>query len=221
MKKHLIQFVILLLSTTCFSQNDFSYGIKAGVNFASAHGEASDSNSQIGYDESRTSFHAGVISELSLSNKFSLQTELLYSQVGVNYAYDNRPADGAKVDSDLNLDYITLAILGKYQVYKSLSIEAGPQLGYILNANVEQNRSFFSQIGGGSETVFNEKNDIKDDINNFDFGFALGSSYELNNGLFIQLRYVLGLSEIPKNEKQTVSTDLKNAVFQLSLGYKF
>jgi len=219
MCKFAIAFITLLLSTSGYSQDNISLGIKAGVNFASATGDASDSNSQIGYDEGRTGFHVGVISELSISNKFSLQTELLYSQVGANYSYDNRPADGAKVDSDLNLDYITLPILAKYYVYKGLSLLAGPQLGYIVNSEIEN--EILTSGFLVPETLRNETIDIKDDINNFDFGFAIGSSYELNNGLFIQARYVLGLSEIPKNEEQTISTDLKNEVFQVSLGYKF
>jgi hypothetical protein len=109
MCKFAIAFITLLLSTSGYSQDNISLGIKAGVNFASAAGDASDSDLQIGYDEGRTGFHVGVISELSISNKFSLQTELLYSQGGANYSYDNRPADGAKVNSDLNLDYITPA----------------------------------------------------------------------------------------------------------------
>lgn len=44
---------------------------------------------------------------------------------------------------------------------------------------------------------------------------------ELTNGFLSQARYIQGLSKIPKNEQYSISTDLKNAVFQLSLGYIF
>lgn len=209
----------ILFSVYSHSQSKFSFGVKAGLNFAYATGEASDSNSSLGYDEGRTSFHVGLLSELAVSEKFSIQPELIYSQVGASYFYDNRSSDGARVDSELNLDYITLPIFAKFNVYKGFSLEVGPQLGYILRSEIENETLTSGFIVPQTLTV--ENTDIKEDINNFDFGMAFGSSYELNNGLLLQARYVLGLTEVFKNNNHTASTDLKNAVFQISVGYKF
>lgn len=122
----------------------------------------------------------------------------------------------------MNLDYITLPILAKYNLFKGLSLEIGPQIGYIIKSEIKNDIAYLPMFGSNEMVYIDETIDIKEDINNFDFGFALGTSYELNNGLLLQVRYVLGLAEVLKNnDYYTTSTDLKNAVFQISLGYKF
>ncbi|PKG43034.1 porin family protein [Psychroflexus sp. MES1-P1E] len=221
MKKLLIISILLVsLNVQLQAQDQISFGVKAGVNFAYATGDASDSGSQLGYDEGRTAFHAGLVSELELTEKFSIQPELLYSQVGAAYLFDNRSFDGIRVESDLNLDYLSLPILAKYYVFKGLSLELGPQFSYILNSEIEN--QILSSGFISTETIIVSDFNIKDDINRFEFGLALGTSYELlNTGLFIQARYVIGLTEVFDNQNFTTSTDLKNAVIQFSVGYKF
>ena len=71
------------------------------------------------------------------------------------------------------------------------SVEAGPQFSYLLSKKIT------------SDT----------DLNEFDFGVAGGIGVKITKSIFIQGRYVLGLTEIDKN------ADFKNAVAQLSVGF--
>jgi opacity protein-like surface antigen len=49
----------------------------------------------------------------------------------------------------------------------------------------------------------------------FDFGLNLGFGYNINSNLFAQARYNYGITTVAENP------DIKNSVFQISLGYKF
>ena len=156
---------------------EIKFGAKAGVNFASLTGDDAD-----GLD-SRTSFHIGAAAQISISDKFAIQPELLYS------------AQGASVsDIDLKLDYIKLPFMAKFFFSEGLSLEVGPQIGFVINDEI---------VG---EDV---------DAESFDFGLNAGLGYNLNNGLFLQGRYNLGLSDTFDG------ADIKNGVFQLSVGYWF
>lgn len=133
-----------------------------------------------------TSFHFGALVELKLLENLAIQPELLYS------------SQGTKVDSDafddINYNYITVPVMAKFYLTKNkLSLEVGPQFSFLINEDVEE------QFKG--ET--------------FDFGIAGGLGYNITNSLFLQARYVAGLTEAARN------ADVTNRVIQLSVGYKF
>ena len=167
------------------SDNGIKFGIKAGVNFATLTGDTEGL-------ESRTSFHVGALVEIPVSEKFSVQPELLYSGQG---------AKDDSSDDELKLDYLNIPIIAKFYVAEGFSLEAGPQIGFLLSAKEE--------FDGQSE-------DIKDYVKGTDFGINFGLGYKMETGLNFGARYNLGLSEIPED-----GGDLKNGVFQISIGYMF
>ena len=137
--------------------------------------------------KTRTSFHFGATAEIKLPLLFAIQPELLYS------------SQGAKVDSeafdDIQYDYITVPVLVKlYVVPKILSIDIGPQFSFLVNDN----------------------NDFDiEDSSTFDFAALGGLGLNIGDHLFLQGRYVLGLTDTSSN------ADVKNKLFQLSAGYRF
>lgn len=104
-------------------------------------------------------------------------------------------AQGANVNEvDYKLGYLTLPVMAKFYLNDKLSIHAGPQFGILISENDE----------------------IKEaDNNSTDFGISGGIEYNIIGGLFAQARYNNGLSEITDN------AEIKNTVFQLSIGYLF
>jgi hypothetical protein len=140
-------------------------GIKGGLNVANLMGDVEDV-------AIRTSIHAGLVAEIIVSDKFSFQPELLYSGQG---ATDTSEAAGR-----IKLDYITLPVLGKFPIAKNLSIEAGPQVGFLVSGKKKTNIS----------------NDKINDVKTIDFGLNAGLNYELMSGVFFQARYNLGLTDI-------------------------
>lgn len=67
MKKITIIFVLVCIGFIANAQKKFSFGFKGGLNVATVVGDNTDDTSPI------FGAHFGVMAELSLSNKFSIQ----------------------------------------------------------------------------------------------------------------------------------------------------
>lgn len=160
------------------------FGAKVGLNVSSFSGGDADRNSLLG-------LHAGLVSEIAFSDKFSLQPELLYTRKG------SEAQDIVKI----KLDYIAVPLLAKVYVAQNFSIEAGPQFSFLINDKAD----------------FNERGlpDEDTDASNFDLGANLGLGYNFGENMFAQVRYNFGITTVAENP------DIKNSAFQLSLGYKF
>ena len=183
MKQKLLLAVVTVLGFTNVNAQTIKFGAKGGLNFASVNGDNSKDKDVV------TSFNFGVLSEIPLSGKFSFQPELMYS--GQGYSFNN---------NTIALSYLNVPLMGKYYLTKGLSVEAGPQLGFLLAAK-------------------NEKTNVKNSFNTFDFGVNFGLGYKLDNGLNFGVRYNQGLTDI--NNIKNYSSKNKNSVFQLSVGYFF
>ena len=183
MKKNLLLAVVTVLGFANVTAQEIKFGAKGGLNFASVSGDNTEGIDVV------TSFNFGVLSEIPVSDKFSVQPELMYS--GQGYSFN---------DDTVALSYLNIPLMGKYYLTKGLSVEAGPQIGFLLSAK-------------------NDKTDVKDSFNTFDFGVNFGLGYKLDNGLNFGARYNLGLTDI--NNLDNSSSKNKNGVFQLSVGYFF
>jgi hypothetical protein len=160
-----------------------------------------------------TAIYFGVYAEIPVSKAFSIQPELLYSRQGGTQ-------DGSLVfqegnfnyESTFNLSYLTVPIMAKFYVAKGLSLEAGPQIGFLLKSEVDievnANALFVSQSESTTE-------DVKDFTKSNDFAFNIGAGYQLNSGLNFNLRYNIGLTDAYED------IDAKNSVFQVGVGYTF
>lgn len=183
MKNFLLLAVVTVLGFLNVNAQEIKFGVKGGLNFASVSGDNTKDIDVV------TSFNFGVLSEIPISDKFSFQPEIMYS--GQGYSFN---------DNTIALSYLNIPLMGKYYVAKGLSVEAGPQIGFLLAAK-------------------NEKTNVKDSFNTFDFGVNLGLGYKLENGLNFGVRYNLGLTDI--NNLDTSSSKNRNGVLQLSVGYFF
>ena len=193
MKKLLLTAVFAVI--TIVSINAQEFGAKAGVNFASLNGDEDF--------DGRTSFFVGGVVEFEISESFSLQPELLYSSQGAKSSFSE---EGFDFESTIKLDYLNIPLMAKYYVTEGLSIEAGPQVGFLLSAKAEY-----------KEDGESDSEDIKDELKSVDFGLNFGLGYKLDSGLNFGARYNLGLSNVPDED----DFDLKNGVFQIAIGYFF
>lgn len=184
---------------------DVEFGVKGGLNIASLSGDVEDVSSKMG-------FHVGGFAEIKLTDKFSVQPELLFSLQGAKEEYTETMAGfDVKYEDKLNLSYLNIPIMAKYYATESLSIQAGPQVGFLMSANLEEKASF----EGGSETA---ETDVKEFMETVDFGVNFGLGYKITENFGVDARYNVGLSNIYKD-----SDDYKvsNSVIQVSLGYTF
>ena len=84
MKKILLAAVLFIATTTAIQAQFIQIGVKGGVNFANQTG-GSDFEGISVDKEGITSYHAGLVAELKLLEKFSIQPELLYTTQGATY----------------------------------------------------------------------------------------------------------------------------------------
>ncbi|WP_370392426.1 porin family protein [uncultured Winogradskyella sp.] len=200
--KRLLLVIFAVLAFTSLSAQSFRLGVKAGPNFASVNGDDTEDV------DGRTSIHFGAVAEFGISEAFSVQPELLYNSVGATSSYtDTFSGMTFNVHETLKLNYLSLPIMAKYKVAKGLSLEAGPQISFLLSADEE--------VEVDSESV---EVDVSDFVKSVDFGLGFGASYELDMGLFFTARYMLGLSNINDFEGDFTN---RNNVLQLSVGYFF
>lgn len=197
MKKIYTIAAIFAIGFSANAQQEVKYGPKAGVNFATV--------SNVENSKMLTGFYVGAVAEIKFNDKFSVQPELVYSAQGVKQEY-NETFAGMTINETFTskFDYINIPIMAKYYVYEGLSVELGPQFGFLVKAETK---------GGG------EKVDAKDSTKSFDFGVGAGLAYDLANGFFANARYNFGLTDVAKNNES--NDTFKNGVIQVGVGYKF
>lgn len=182
-------FAVLLMTIVSFSTQaqTLRIGIKGGLNYANQTGSDITINSSNYNTDAITSYHIGLLAEIRLLERFAIQPELLYSTQGASYKY-------ALTEFKNELGYITIPVLLKFGLSKSLSLELGPQAGFLLS----------------------EKNNVDfKDSETFEFSAVGGLGLKVTKNLFLQARYGLGLTNATKN------AEIKNSVVQISAGLLF
>lgn len=197
MKKILLSAVLTFLLCTTTQAQEMAFGFKAGYNLSEI--KVNDDRYDYG---TRGGLHIGGLAELTLSDRFSLQAELFYSQQGASKTVYEWPDI---YDDEIIMNYINLPVLAKFYIVEGLAIEAGPQIGYLLKAEqTSMRRDGFDS-------------NVKDSYKLTDFSIVGGISYEFPLGLFLQARYANGLNNINKEADLT----MKNNVFSFCAGFKF
>lgn len=197
--KNLLIVCIILISSNAFSQSFFGkiaerlhFGVKAGANFSNFTNAEFDTEGLVG-------FHAGAIVGYKISDSFSIEEEFLYSQQGAKLK------GNIIGESDIKLSYFTVPILLKYKTPMGLFIEAGPQVGILIDEDMKA-------LGIPKGTDFAEK---------IDGGVTGGIGWQFKNGLGISARYYMSLTDVTKNTAAGTNTDFKNSSAQAGVFYIF
>ena len=190
MKFYLSVAVSTMLMAGTVKAQHVNIGVKAGLNLYTINSDNStDFNTKAG-------FHAGLIGHVHLTRQFAIQPEIVYSGQGAKYTFEG-------VETKVNLGYINVPVMLQYMFDNGFRLQAGPQVGFLINAKTETN---------------DVSADIKSDLNSIDFAFGAGVGYvHPASGFGIDARYNLGLSDITENN----SVKSTNRGFQLGIFYQF
>ena len=180
-------FLVLGFNSPSVQAQTLHYGIKAGYNAAKIGGD-------VKHTKSLDAFHVGLLAEIELTDKFSIQPEVLYSAQGTKYNSSRKS----------KIDYVNVPILAKYYIIDGFSIEAGPQIGFLTKSE--------DKLRG--VTV-----DYKDVTKDIDISLPVGLSYRCFINIFASVRYNFGLSNF--NDEGGSNYKMNHQVFQASLGYRF
>lgn len=199
-KKYLIFFVLILCHYLVYTQIKFDYGLKFGINLADLRTDEKTLSP-------RSTFHVGIEAEYPLTDKWGVQSELLYSRQGD--ARRGRTTQGVKFDNTTALDYFNIPVIINYYVAEGLYVAMGPQLGFLVRAQLEQTVGFD-----------NRRDNVEENYKNADFSAVFGAGYKTDWGFVVGLRYNLGFTNVLKNPYVYTNQE-RHSVFQLSMSYRF
>ena len=208
-KKFFLSMIFIFLFFAGYSQ--YHFGIKAGLNINKQKFSPnlnSNSNGQNAHDVFGyiNTFHFGVTGDYFINNSFGITSELLYEVKGTHY---NKTELSPGFDHKLT--YISLPILLDYSIFKSLTLQAGVETGYLLK----------------TEDTYKQTEGILDDIDQFnrlEFSGIVGFKYNLPANVYLSIRYIHGITSllpdlINRDANEEHNIDLLNRTYQLSIGY--
>ena len=193
----LISLALLFASTDSFAQGAPKpiVGVKGGLNLANIGGDDVD-------NELRLAFHAGAYSEILFDYFLMMQAEFLLSYQG-HGGFD----PDVLGSSSLNLWYLNIPIMARYNIGYNLNVHAGIQAGILLSA-----QSKFVDFSGTTSTF-----DVKDQFKTIDLGIPIGVGYDFGDrDISVMARYIFPINNISSDSffRRT------NNIFQLSVGFK-
>ncbi|GEO08071.1 porin family protein [Segetibacter aerophilus] len=218
MKKQILLFTTILISTFALAQVKPSFGIRAGVTSSSMRGDAVNNlkdmldftNGMI-TTSNRQGFFAGGYASIPVSATVSVEPAIYYSQKG----YEMKGALGLKgveflganAKAKLNSQYIDIPVVVKGN-FNGFQIFAGPQLSYLVNANLA------TTAGVLGFNLLNDKMDATNQFNKVDLGLTGGIGYQISRGINIMASYDYGLSKADANR----NLNSYNQSFKVGIG---
>ncbi|AZA82656.1 hypothetical protein C1637_20615 [Chryseobacterium lactis] len=205
MKKNIF-FVLLVAASTFINAQStpMSFGVKGGYTLSSMKyfGEKLDSKSY---------FYAGILAEKPISSKFSVQAEVLYTQLGGKDSYPGVQLVGNEIVSvgDMKFDYklnqIQVPISAKYYFIPNFSASVGMNFGFNISSKIT------------TDTIFGEMSGESDGIKTLNLFPFLGAEYKITEKFFVDARYNFNFFEA--NKENAVPT--KIGFLQAGVGYRF
>ena len=159
--------------------------------------------------------HVGGFVQIPVSESVVIEPGILYSTKGytlkgdVDFKVLELLGIGAR--ADLMSQYLDMPLLVKATLGNGFQVYAGPQLSYLMNADL---RARASVLG---VNLLNKKIDVTDQFNKVDAALTAGIGYQFNNGISINAGYDYGLSRIDANK----SVNARNQVVKVGMAVRF
>ncbi|MBV8328378.1 porin family protein [Chryseobacterium sp.] len=206
MKKIILSALFLAISTVVSAQDStINFGVKGGYSLSDMkfYGEKMDSKSY---------FYAGIVAEHSLSSKFGLQAEVLYTQLGGSTVFEGAQLIGNEIvnKNDMKFEYklnqIQVPVSVKYYFVPAFSASVGMNFGFNISSKTKADTTFGEVSSDNAEGIKT--------LNLFPF---LGAEYKINDKFFVDARYNFNFFEANK----TNAVPTKIGFLQAGVGYRF
>ena len=184
-----------------------SFGVKAGLNFASLDKlEAIDTTDEL-ESEAKRAFIGGAYMNFPLG-AFKLQVEGLYSVKG-SKGYVTSGLGTNRMSWEVRTDYLEIPVLLRFDLPTPVLkpyVFGGVSYGILLKAEQRDGRT--------SDGWF----DIKDDLKPSDWSMTVGAGAELF-GLLVEGRYTRGLTDsVDETNANSVVSEASNEIYSVMVG---
>lgn len=222
MKKLLLIASMAMLGSLTVKAQELRFGPKAGYSLSMLKAESDGESYKF---DSKSTFYAGALVEYKFNDKFAVQGELLYSPLGgkqeesVSYSEMGVTVTGTE-KSDFKLGTFQIPVSAKYFATENFAFGVGVNFGIVTSAKVDYTTSLTATAMG--ETFSENESDtedIKNEVKSLNLAPFVGVEYTMENGLFFDARYNLGVSNLVKNPEGDET--LKNSFLQVGVGFKF
>lgn len=194
MKKNVLIALLMLTAFCAKAQVTVKPGIRAGANFASFTG---------GNFDTKTDFYLGTFAAVKLTRFYTLQPEVTYSRQGAEATlYYNDYNTGSYVydKADIDMQYLSLALINKFTLTNSVNLHVGPTLDFIVNRSPFADTDADVGITAGAGYTFpfgltieaRVKKGFVSVLNDYDYSYEGYDSYEY--GSMTNIVYTLGVS---------------------------
>ena len=118
-----------LLLTFVANAQSFHFGPKLDLNYSALKGDGMKNKYSAG-------FQIGGFAEYNFTKHFAIQPELLYTwnpyKKGDDFLTYYNNSGRSAAGTNINLAYVSVPVLARYNFNKVLSVMAGPQFGYLV-----------------------------------------------------------------------------------------
>jgi hypothetical protein len=188
-----IALVFAITVTAISAEAQLKFGIRGGLNASTVSFPNLPNKSE------KISFHIGGFTDIPISDNFmSIQPELSYSSKGTMFKVLNQK-------QSINMNYVDLLVPVSFKM-NAFSLNVGPYVSYLISSP--------------DYIYYNDNSVLVDGFKKIDAGLTAGLNYNFNKMLF-GLRFNQGLIDVTENNTRTLLGSGKNAVGQVSVGFKF
>ncbi len=206
MKKTVLIICMVFTGSVLFAQSPFTFGPKAGINFASISTEepSFDNKTVIGYQ-------GGAFVRISLGNLY-VQPELVYVHKGGELFNENdQQYQSKKSEYFIAIDQMEIPIMGGFKLIDwdefNLRVMAGPTIAFNVSKELDIKVD-------GEEPLDVNKYYSADDLKGGTWGLNIGAGIDYHAFTF-DIRYDMGISSV---SSEYIFEKLNT--FNISVGFK-
>lgn len=183
-------------------EKPIAFGPVIGGNISSICGDQASSFNTL------FTWMVGAVIQFRLIDNLALQSGLNYSRQGAKYEETN-------YEGTIKLAYINLPVIARYYIVDGLSIDLGPQVGFLLSATDDYT----------SSSGFSDEEDVADQTKKVAIAASGGLGYTFKNGLNFGVRYNKALTRVDNFSDEFLDegpdVKWKNDVVQFYAGFLF
>ena len=230
--KRFITLAIFVFAIT-LANAQLTLGPKFGANFSRINMDPEeiqpdDNSFKFGYQ-------GGWVFNWAITDGFAIQQEVLFTQKGnkiENNIIDTVASEiyHTEYEEALTLNYIDLPLMFRFSfgdpMDKQFFFNVGPRLGFLVGGNTAWNSNTKkTQPDDGYKHESQGQTPVDESIyDHSEFGVDIGIGYDINTGpghFVIDLRYMMGVSDILLEGAQTQAHIMKNQTMALSAIFLF